>query len=177
MVFMSFWVVGLCLIIFQTTLLHYLPSWVGRPDFLYVFVIFLAYRFAWIPGIVLVFALSWIMDVVAGIHLGFYPLLCLITFVGLKALTDRSPVKEATYQIPLVGVSYFLMQMFFYFVYSITWPEVLPEWSWSITLQRTAILMVSAIPLFIVCNTFLEYLRKRQLRAKPPRRRTRKSMH
>lgn len=174
MLFVSFWLVGVCLIIFQTTLLQSLPSWIGRPDFLFVFVAFLAYRFAWIPGITLVFSLSWIMDVVAGIHLGFYPLICLLTFVGLKTLTNQSPVKEATYQIPLVGVSFFLMQMFLYFIYSLSWPEIVPGWSWSATLQRTIIIMVSAIPLFIVCNSLMEYLRRRQLRAKPPRRRQRK---
>lgn len=175
MVFLSFWIFGVLLIIFQTTLLQFLPSWIGRPDFLFIFIAFLAYRFAWIPGIILTFSLSWIMDVVAGIHLGFYPLVCLLTFVGLKTLATKSPVKESTYQIPLVGLSFFLMQMFLYFVYSLSWPEVLPEWSWGQTLQRTGLIMVVAIPIFILSNAFMDYLRKRQMRSKPPRRRSRKS--
>ena len=79
--------------------------------------------------------------------MGLYPLMCLFTLTGLKILTNKSPVKEATYQIPMVGMSYFLMQMFMYFIYSLTAPDLLPEWSWGITLQRTALVMVAAIPI------------------------------
>lgn len=176
MLFLLFWVLGIGLIVAQTTLLQFLPLWVGRPDFIYVLVAFVAYRFAWIPGIIVVFSLGWIMDVVAGIHLGFYPLMCLLAFTALKLLTNRNPIKESTYQIPLIGLSYFLMQMFFYFVYSLALPEVLPEWSWGVTLQRTTLLVVSAIPLFLIFNSLYEYLEKRRLRAKPPRRRPRRHL-
>jgi rod shape-determining protein MreD len=175
MMVLVFWLLGVLLIVLQTTVLQYLPLWLGRPDFIFIFVAFVAYRFAWIPGIFLVFTLGWILDVVAGIQLGIYPLMCLLTLTGLKLLTNKSPVKEATYQIPLVGISYFLVQMFMYFICSLSSPDLLPEWSWGVTLQRTALVMVSAIPLFLLCNSFYENLLKRQLRGKPPRRRRRKS--
>ena len=175
MMVLVFWLLGVLLIVLQTTLLQYLPLWLGRPDFIFIFVAFVAYRFAWIPGIFLVFTLGWILDVVAGIQLGIYPLMCLLTLTGLKLLTNKSPVKETTYQIPLVGVSYFLVQMFMYFVCSLSSPDLLPEWSWGVTLQRTALVMVSAIPLFLLCNTLYEHLQKRQLRGKPLRRRRTKS--
>ena len=155
MLFFSFWVLGVALIVVQTTLLQSLPMWLGRPDFVFILVAFTAYRFAWIPGIALVFTLGWIMDVVAGIHLGFYPLMCLLTFTGLKLLTNKSPIKESTYQIPLVGLSYFLVQMFLYFVYSLILPEDLPEWSWGLTLQRTALLVAAAIPLFLLFSSLV----------------------
>ncbi len=173
MLFFSFWVLGIVLIVVQTTLLQSLPMWLGRPDFVFIFVAFTAYRFAWIPGIVLVFTLSWTMDVVVGIHLGLYPLMCLLTFTGLKFLTNKSPIKESSYQIPLVGLSYFLVQMSLYFVYSLTLTEDLPEWSWGLTLQRTALLVVAAIPLFLLFSSLYEFLLKRRLRAKPLRRRPR----
>jgi len=63
------------------------------------------------------------------------------------------------------------VQMFFYFVYSLLFPEVLQEWSWIIALQRTALVVVSSIPLFILFNSLYEYVKKRRLRGKPPRRR------
>jgi len=176
MLFLSFWVLGIVLIVVQTTLLQSLPLWLGRPDFLFIFVAFIAYRFAWIPGIALVFTLGWIMDVVAGIHLGLYPLTCLLTFSALKLLTIKSPIKQSTYQIPLVGVSYFLAQMLLYFVSSLVLPEDLPEWSWGVTLQRTTLLVAATIPLFLLFSGFYEYLQKRRLRAKPRRRRPRKPM-
>jgi rod shape-determining protein MreD len=175
MLFFSFWVLGIALIVVQTTLLQSLPLWLGRPDFVFILVAFTAYRFAWIPGIALVFTLGWIMDVVVGIHLGFYPLMCLLTFTALKFLTNKSPIKESTYQIPLVGLSYFLIQMFLYFAYSLTLPEELPEWSWGLTLQRTALLVAAAVPLFLLFSSLYESLQKRRLRANR-RRRPRKTM-
>lgn len=176
MQFFLFWVLGIVLIVVQTTLLQSLPVWLGRPDFVFILVAFTAYRFAWIPGIALVFTLGWIMDVMVGIYLGFYPLVCLISFTTLKLLTNRSPIKESTYQIPLVGLSYFLIQMFLYFAYTVTLPEYLPEWSWGLTLQRTGLVVAAAIPLFILFSSLHEYLEKRRLRSKPLRRRPRKEM-
>jgi rod shape-determining protein MreD len=176
MLFFSFWVLGIALIVVQTTLLQSLPLFLGRPDFVFILVAFTAYRFAWIPGIALVFTLAWIMDVVVGIHLGFYPLVCLITFAALKLLTNKIPVKESTYQIPLVGLSYFLIQMFLYFSYSMTLPEDLPEWSWGLTLQRTGLVVAAAIPLFVLFSSLFEYLQKRRLRAQHLSRRPRKPM-
>jgi len=75
----------------------------------------------------------------------------------------------------MVGVSYFLVQMFFYFIYSLTLPELLPDWSWGETLRRTALVMLSAIPLFLLFNKLFEYFQRRRLRAKPLRRRVVKS--
>lgn len=169
----AFWVLGIFLIIIQTSLLPLFTTLAGPPDLLFILITFIAYRFAWIPGIMLVFSLGWTMDVVASIHLGFYPLVCLITFTMLKVLTNRSPVKEVTYQIPLVGLSYFLVQMFYYFSYSVTLPEMLPDWSWGKTLQRTTLVLVSAIPLFLLFNSYFEKLQLRTMRVKPPRRRSR----
>jgi rod shape-determining protein MreD len=176
MLVITFWALGVVLIIAQTTLLEYMPLWVGRPDLVFVLVAFIAYRFAWIPGILLVFALSWVLDVVAGIYLGLYPLVCLLAFTALKTLTNKSPVKESTYQIPLVGLSYFLSQIFYYFVNSILLPDMLPEWSWPGALQRTILVVLSAIPLFILFNRLYEYIFKRGLRRKPPRRRPQRAI-
>lgn len=167
----AFWVLGIILIIAQTTLLQYLPMWLVRPDFIFILVAFIAYRFAWVPGILLVFTLAWIMDVIAGIHLGIYPLTCLLIFSALKSITDNSPIKESTYQIPLVGLCYFLVQILYHFFYSLLLPEELLEWSWAIALQRTALIVISSIPLFIMFNSFYGYMQKRRLRSKPTRRR------
>ncbi len=173
MLFFLFWLLGVGLIVFQTALFQFLPQSIGRPDFIFILIAFAAYRFAWIPGIVLAFSLGWIMDVVGGIHLGFYPLMCLLSFTALKILTTKSPVKESTYQIPLVGLSYFLVQMLFYFLYSLALPEELPEWVWGEALQRTVLVVISAIPLFLLFNSFYEIIQKRRSRVKPLRRRSR----
>jgi rod shape-determining protein MreD len=166
-----FWGIGLSLIVAQTTLLEYLPQWLGRPDLLFVLVAFLAYRFAWIPGILVVFSLSWVVDVISAIYLGLYPLACLAAFSALKSLSNKSPVKESTYQIPLVGLIYFLMQILFYFVNSLLLPDILPQWSWPGVFQRTVLVVLSAIPLFVLFHRLNESLLKRRLRGNAPRRR------
>lgn len=172
----AFLVLGVALIVAQTTLLQYLPVWLVRPDFVFILVTFIAYRFAWVPGVILVFSLGWIVDVVAGIHLGIYPLACLVVFAVLKGITTKRLIKESTYQIPLVGLSYFLMQTSFYFIYSVLLQEELPEWSWLVSVQRTALVVFSAIPLFVLFNSFHEYLQKRRLRGNAPRRRPPRSI-
>ncbi len=176
MLLFLFWILGVVLIVLQTTVLQTVSYETGTPDLVFILVAFTGYRFAWIPGIILAFSIGWIMDIVAGIHLGFYPLLCLLTFASLKFLTSNSPVKESMYQIPLVGVSFFLIQMFFYFVYSLTLPEVLPEWSWALTSKRTALVIVAAMPLFILFNALFEFVQKRKIRSKPFRRRSSESL-
>jgi hypothetical protein len=63
----------------------------GHPDFLYIVVVFAAYRFGWGTGLLYVYVLGWMMDVVSGIHLGLYPLENIIVFSSLKLLTENSP--------------------------------------------------------------------------------------
>lgn len=166
-----FWLLGIALIVAQTTLLQYLPMWLVRPDFVFVLVSFIAYRFAWVPGVILVFSLGWVIDVVAGIHLGIYPLSCLSVFAIIKVITSKRLIKESTYQIPLIGLCYFLMQIFFYFIHSVLLPNEMPEWSWGVAVQRTALVVFSAIPLFVLFNSLYEYIHKRRLGGNMPRRR------
>lgn len=176
MLVFAFWLLGIALIVAQTTILQYLPMWLVRPDFLFILISFIAYRFAWIPGVLLVFSLGWVIDVVTGIHLGIYPLTCLVVFAILKGITAKRLIKESTYQIPLVGLCYFLTQIFHFFVYSVMLPDEFPDWSWVAALQRTALVVVSAIPLFMLFNSLYEYIQKRRLRGKAPRRRPPKAI-
>ncbi|MEE4135149.1 MAG: hypothetical protein V2I32_03660 [Desulforhopalus sp.] len=106
----------------------------------------------------------------AAVHLGVYPLICLLTFAALKTLTQKSPIKESTYQIPLVGVSYFATQLVFYLLYMLFLPEMLPEWSWGQTLRLTLLMVVATIPFFLLFNSLYEYLRRRRPKAKVHRR-------
>lgn len=162
MLYAFFLLLGVSTIIAQATIFPLLPDWLGRPDFLYVLVVFAAYRFSWFHGLFLVFMLGWMMDVISGIHLGIYPLQNILVFSILKLLTENSPLKEAAYQVPLVGVSYFIVQMGFYFLYSVIMPGILPEWSWSRVVQETFILLLATIPSFLIFNFFFEYFSSRR---------------
>ena len=167
MLVFAFWVLGVALIVAQTTFLQYLPLWLVRPDFVFILVTFIAYRFAWIPGLVLVFSLG--MDNrCCGRHLSRHlpPRPAWSSLPSSKELPTKRLIKESTYQIPLVGLCYFLMQIFFYFIYSVLLPEELPEWSWVVACQRTSLVVFSAIPLFMLFNSLYEYIQKRRLRGK-----------
>lgn len=165
-----FMVLGVFLIVLQTTALQLLPGGFGRPDLTYMLVAFAAYRFAWLPGILLSFTMGWIFDVLVGINLGIYPLECLLVFCCLKLLTSNTPVKAPAYEIPLIGISYFLLQMLVYFLSSITVPEVVPAWSWGVVVRETILLVLAAIPCFLLFNSLYEYLELREKRSKPSRK-------
>ena len=167
-----FLALGVLLIIIQSTLLQFLPAWFGRPDLVYILVAFTAYRFDWIRGLLLVFLLGWMMDVVSGMYLGTFPLQYFLVFVSLKILSENSPVKETAYQVPLVGISYFLVQMALYSIYSLTLPETIPEWSWGRVIVMSLLLVVATIPCFLLYNSFFEYIQKKRLSPRVLRRRS-----
>ncbi len=176
----AFLALGLLLIVIQTTFLQFLPAWFGRPDLVYILVAFIAYRFDWFRGLFLVFFCGWMMDAVSGIYLGTYPLLYFLVFTSLKLLSENSPMKETAYQVPLVGISYFLVQMALYSVYSLTFPDTIPEWSWVRMIVTTIVLIVATIPCFLLYNSFFGYFSKKRLnprilRKKPENRFRRKS--
>lgn len=170
MLTLVFMVIGVLLIVLQTSVFHMLPGSSGRPDMIFLLIAFAAYRFAWLPGILLAFAIGWIFDVLVGVNLGIYPLIALFEFCCLKLVAMNSPVKSAAYEIPLVGLGYFLMRMFVFFFSSLE--DVLPEWSWGEVIRETLLLVLAAIPCFLLFNSLYEYLVERAKRAKPARRQT-----
>lgn len=165
-----FFLLAVILVVVQTTVLQYLPSGFARPDLAFLLVAFAAYRLPWIPGILVVFTVGWVLDVVAGINLGIYPLEFLFVYISLKVVTLNSPVKESVYQIPMVGLSYFLLQMIVYFLSSLTLDHAIQQWSWGNVVQETVLLVLAAIPCFVLFNSLYEYLQMRIARSRPARR-------
>jgi rod shape-determining protein MreD len=167
-----FFFLGIILIVVQTTVFQLFPMWLGRPDLVYILVAFTAYRFDWLRGFILVYTLGWMMDVVSGMYLGTYAFQSLLVFFGLKLFTENSPVKETAYQIPLVGLSYFFVQLGFFFFYSVVLPGTLPNWSWNRVMRETIILVVATIPCFLLFNSLFEYFQRRRLSRKLLRRKS-----
>ena len=165
-----FMIVGLVLIVLQTTVLQVLPGGFGRPDLVFLLVGFAAYRFAWMQGIALSFTVGWLFDVLVSIDLGFYPLQCLMVFCCLKLFTSNSPVKASAYEIPLVGVSYFLLQVLIFIFTSVSSSEGMPDWSWGEVVRSTLLLIVAAIPVFLLLNSLYESMENRAKRQKTSRR-------
>lgn len=167
MLMLSFLLVGIALVVIQTSIFQFLPSWLESPDLIFILIAFISYRFDWLRGLLLAVVFGWIMDVVSGLYLGTYPLLYLLLFVSLKLFKENSPVKEVAYQIPLVGIGFFFGYSCLYAFYSLALPGILPEWSWIRILQETLILIVATIPCFLLYNSLFEQMSKR--RFVPPR--------
>lgn len=167
MLILSFLVVGIALVVIQTSIVQFFPSWLESPDLIFILIAFIAYRFDWLRGLFFVICFSWIMDVVSGLYLGTYPLLYLFLFISLKLVKENSPVKEFAYQIPLVGIAFFAGYSCLYLFYSLALPGILPEWSWVKILQETFILIVATIPCFLLYNSLFERMSKH--RFVPPR--------
>ncbi len=142
----AFLLVGIFLIVLQTTILQILPSWFGFPDLVFILIAFAAFRFDWLGGSLLAFMLGWMMDVVTGIYLGMFVVKYLIVFISLHLLSQNSPVKESAYQVPLVGGSYFLIQFGFYVALTMAAANLVSPWSWHRAARETrlAAAMVSA---------------------------------
>ncbi|MBU1140709.1 MAG: rod shape-determining protein MreD [Proteobacteria bacterium] len=172
MVTASFILLGVFLIIAETTFLQFFPHWLGRPDLVFILLVFVAYKFNWFRGLLLAFLLGWLMDVASGVFLGTYLLLSLLLFAIVKFLSQNSPVKDTACQIPLVGVSYFVVQCLFYLFFSMAQPGALPPWSWSRVLQETIILFVASLPCFVFLNWLYEKISHRHLAVRSMKRRT-----
>jgi rod shape-determining protein MreD len=157
MVVFIFIVLGLLLIVLQTTVFMIHPLWVAAPDLYYILVAYLAYRFDLLRSLIIIFPLSWTMDVLAGVVLGMYPALCFGAFFLLKALAVKVPLRESFYQVPMIGVSYLVVSKIVYIGISLFEPGVIAPWSWPEMLVRAGLMVLLAYPLF----RFFEFINKR----------------
>ena len=162
MKFILFLLVGVFLIVMQTTVLQSLPAWFGFPDFVFILVAFIAFRFDWLRCCLLSFILGWMMDVVSGIYLGMFVFKYLILFSIIHLVTRNSPVKESAYQVPLVGVSYFLIQLGFYAALMLSAADLIAPWSWNRMAMETIILVIATVPCFLLFNSLYEYVHNRR---------------
>lgn len=169
---LAFLLIGMFLIVMQTTVLQILPDWFGFPDLLFILIAFIAFRFDWLRGCLLAFVLGWMMDVVSGIYLGVFAVKYVVVFFMLFLLTQNSPVKESAYQVPLVGGSYFIVQIGFYMMLSMTSDDLVSSWSWNRMGRETIILMIATVPCFLLFNSLFEYLLQRRVVPRVTRKKT-----
>lgn len=142
-----FILIGLFLIVLQTTVFMFNPLWPAAPDLYFILVAYLAYRFDLLRGLLVLLPISVAMDVVSGVILGTYPAICFIGYALLKTMAEKMPVRESFYQVPFIGVSYLLVYKLVYLALSLLLPDALAPWSWSMMLVRVLLLVLLAYPL------------------------------
>jgi len=142
-------------VVAQTTFLQALPLAWGAPDLIFIFVVFVAYRFAWLPGLLLVFCAAWMFEVTVSLRLGIYAIQCLIVFVFLKTVTHNIPIRESIYQIPLGVLAFVLFRLFSFFLASITGEDLRAGWNWWPLLRDTIWFTALAWTLFRIFDALL----------------------
>ena len=157
MLIVGFLVVGLLLIVLQTTVFMLTPTWAAAPDFYYILVAYLAYRVDLVRGLLILLPLSCVLDVFSGTIIGMYPVICFSGYFLLKFISVKLPVRESLYQVPLIAVSYLVVYRVVFLALDFFQPDTLVSWSWPIMLLRAGLVIVFAFPLF----RFFEFLNRR----------------
>jgi len=149
-----FFLVGTLCLVLQTTLLHGLPAWLGRPDLLFLLIVFAAMHLDLFKGAVLALLLGLLMDIFSGIFLGLYPLTYLLVFFALKGATRHLAFTEAIHQVPLIVISYLFANSAIYIISAILAPETEIAWASSGMLLELLIMAAICIP----CFSFFRWL-------------------
>lgn len=157
MVSFVFICIGLLLVVFQTSVITFNPVWVSSPDLYYILVAYLAYRFDLLRSLIILFPLSWTMDVFSGVIIGIYPAICFGSFVLLKLMDTKIPVRESLYQVPMIGISYLVVYKTVHTFLAFFSSDMVSPWSWPEMFVKVFLLVICAFPLF----RFFEFVNKR----------------
>lgn len=157
MIVIYFIVVGLLLVIVQTTVCMPSPVWLLAPDFYYVLVAYLAYRLDLFRSLLILFPLASMLDVLSGTVLGMYAILCFSGYFLLRLISGKLPVNESLYQIPLVGMSYLVVSWGVYLFLRFFEPGELVTWSWWEMIVRALLVTALAYPLFYVFDLIAKF--------------------
>lgn len=161
MVVVNFIVVGLLLVILQTTICMPSPVWLFAPDCYYVLVGYLAYRLDLLRSLIVLFPLVCMLDVLSGTVLGMYAIYCFSGYFLIRFIAEKLPVNESLYQIPLIGTSYLLVSWGVYWCIRFFEPGEIVSWSWWRMLIRAASVSLLTYPLFYVFDLVLKYSQRR----------------
>ncbi|MCK9293620.1 MAG: rod shape-determining protein MreD [Desulfobulbaceae bacterium] len=154
----SFFFLGVFLLILQTSLLAILPGWVGRPDAFFVLIVFVATRLKFVHGALLLLVLGLIMDIFSRIFLGVYPITYLLLFFLLHGISRRLAIHEPVHRIPMAIASYLFVNSLLYSFASYLAPENELIWNWKDILMQILLLAIITLPLFTFFEAFDEIL-------------------
>ena len=166
MLTLAFIAVGLLLVVAQTTLFMPSPLWIASPDLYYILVGYLAYNFTLLRGIVVLLPVSMVLDVYSGTIIGMYPALCYLGYFLLKFMVAKMPVRKSLYQLPLVALSYLVVNWILLLLLDFFQPQVIANWEWFSILLRVFLIYIFSFPLF----RFFTFLDKKLRGKTPPKR-------
>jgi len=154
-----FLILGILILVFQTTFLQLLPPWLGKPDILFLLIVYISCQSDILRGSVLILLLGLLMDVFSGVFLGLYPVIYLLVFAFIKGISRKIAINEFAYQVPLAVISYLFVSIgMFLFSFSLA-PDTPPQWSWGTILLQLLMLAVIGAPVFGILDTIMNVYR------------------
>jgi rod shape-determining protein MreD len=157
MLIFIFLILGIVILVLQTTFLQLLPSWLGKPDIFFLLIVYIAFKADILRGAFSTLLLGLLMDTFSGVYLGFYPAIYLLVFAFIKGISRRIVIDEYAYQVPLAVISYlFVCSGIFLFSFNLA-PESSLPWSWGIILLQLLILAVTGVPVFGIFDTIMNF--------------------
>jgi len=150
---------GIFLIVVQTTVFQFLPVWLGKPDILFLLVVYLACQADILRGAFVILVLGLFMDVFSGVFLGLYPVIYLLVFAFIKGISRRIAINEFAYQVPLAVISYLFVGVGMFVLSFILAPDSPPQWSWGLMLLQLFIIAVIGTPVFGIFDSIMSFYR------------------
>lgn len=148
MLIIIFLILGILIVVLETTFLQLLPGWLGKPDLLFLLIVYIACQADFFRGALIVLLLGFMMDTFSGVFLGLYPVTYLLVFTFIKGISRQVAINEFAYQVPLAVISYFLVSTGMYLIAFFLAPESPPQWSWGAIMLQLLILVVIGTPVF-----------------------------
>ena len=155
-----FLILGIFILVLQTTLLQLFPAWLSKPDVLFLLIVYLACQEGILRGVVVVLLLGVLMDVFSGVFLGLYPVIYLLIFVFIKGVARQIAINEFAYQVPLAVISYLFVSIGMFVFSFFMGPDSLPQWPWETALLQLLILAVIGTPVFAFFDAIMNFYRK-----------------
>ncbi len=159
MLFFVFLIIGILILVLQTTFLQLLPAWLGKPDILFLLIVYIACQVDILRGAFIILLLGLIMDAFSGVFLGLYPVIYLLVLAFIKGISRQISINEFAYQVPLAVISYLLVSIGMFLFSFILAPESPPQWSWGIILLQLLILAVIGTPVFGIFDSIMNFYR------------------
>jgi rod shape-determining protein MreD len=154
-----FLLLGILIIVLETTFLQFMPVWLGKPDILFLLIVYISCQEEIIRGLVVILLLGVLMDVFSGVFLGFYPVIYLLVFAFIKGISSRIAINEFAYQIPLALISYLLVCTGMFLFFSSLGENMPPQWSWGTIVLQLLMLAVIGAPVFGLFDTLMNFYR------------------
>ncbi len=159
-----FFLLGVLVLTFQTTLLRFFPIQRIRPDFMLIFTLYLGFSFPPIPGGVLAFVLGYLVDLFSGNTLGLYTFSRPLVFYGAYLFKSKFYLEGFFSQFIFVFLLTFLEGLFILMFLTFVSPEPLfslyPSYLVSLFPQSTFTALITPL-LFILSQRGLVFLRKK----------------